>query len=436
MKQVLIISPYFPPSNAADMQRIRMSLPFYKQNGWEATLVSVKQKHSEIVKDENLLLSIPDYIKQVEVDAFSKKITKYFGLGSIALRSLYFYKKQVNYLLRQNKYDLIFFSTTQFPVCILGAYWKKKFKVPYVIDMQDPWHSDYYQDKPKAERPKKYWFSYHLNKLLEPIAMKQVDGLMSVSQAYLNTLAERYPRLKAIPQQVITFGAFQLDFELLAKYSAQIANEIKLDQQKINIAYVGRGGYDLVKAVHQLCAIIKKGLSQTPDLYKRIHIYFIGTSYAPNGKGIKTILPTIDKQIQAHFTEVTDRIGFYESLKQLKIADGLLILGSNDRTYTASKLYPYILAKKPLLAILHQESSAMKILQDCKAGYFINLDQDLMYSFSIFTSYLQDIISSVSPKTDWEAFEPYTALSMTEKQVDLFNQVADNFSKYKSKLQQ
>jgi hypothetical protein len=78
----------------------------------------------------------------------------------------------------------------------LGAYWKKKHGIPYVIDMQDPWHSDYYKNKPKAERPKKYWISYRLNKYFEPIAMKNVDGLISVSKAYIDTLKQRYPQLQ------------------------------------------------------------------------------------------------------------------------------------------------------------------------------------------------------------------------------------------------
>ncbi|MBC7913703.1 MAG: hypothetical protein H7Y07_06230, partial [Pyrinomonadaceae bacterium] len=141
VKRVLIISPYFPPSNAADMQRIRMSLPYFKDFGWDAEVVSIDPKHSDKVKDDYLLESIPDDIPVHMVQAFSKKWTSKFGLGSIALRSLWFYRQKVNGLLKQKQYDLIYFSTTQFPVCILGAYWKNRFGIPYVIDLQDPWHS-------------------------------------------------------------------------------------------------------------------------------------------------------------------------------------------------------------------------------------------------------------------------------------------------------
>ncbi|RZL43439.1 MAG: hypothetical protein EOP00_22565, partial [Pedobacter sp.] len=133
MKNVLIISPYFAPSNTADMQRIRMSLPYFAENGWDAEIVTVNEKHSDLSKDDLLLENIPDNIVIHKVDAFSKKFTSKFGLGSLGLRSIYFYKKKVSNLLKAKKYDLIYFSTTEFSVTILGSFWKNKYKVPYVI---------------------------------------------------------------------------------------------------------------------------------------------------------------------------------------------------------------------------------------------------------------------------------------------------------------
>src|SRR3954462_863729 len=139
------------------MQRIRMSLPYFTKFGWEAEVVTVKTEHSDVVFDPFLELSVPINIVVHRIAALPKKWTSKLGLGSIALRSLPFYQIEVNRILRHKPFDLIYFSTTQFPVCILGNYWKKKFNTPYVIDVQDPWHSEYYQDKPKQERPAKHW---------------------------------------------------------------------------------------------------------------------------------------------------------------------------------------------------------------------------------------------------------------------------------------
>ncbi|WP_316824783.1 hypothetical protein [Pedobacter miscanthi] len=424
MKKVLIISPYFPPSNAADMQRVRMSLPYFKEYGWEPELVVAEEIYSDMIKDSLLLDSIPKDIQVHQVKAFSKKWTSKFGLGSIALRSLFFYRKKVNELLRDKHFDLIYFSTTQFPVCILGPFWKKKFGIPYVIDIQDQWHSEYYQDKPKSERPKKYWFSYRLNKYLEPIAMRNVDGLISVSEAYINTLKTRYPKLVNKPCSTITFGAHQLDFNIAKQNSSLSESVYNRDNGKINLVYIGRGGFDMQQSVSLLLKVFKKGIDQNADGFKNIHFHFIGTSYAPKGSGIPTLMPIAKNLgLTDYVTEYTDRIGYYQSIDHLLHADGLIVLGSNDPDYTASKLYPYILAKKNLLAILHLKSSAAQILEECNAGLLIPLDSDADRAFDALKSYLNKVKLKVTPSTKWQEFEKYRSDYLTKKQVNLFNSI-------------
>jgi hypothetical protein len=405
------------------MQRVRMSLPYFKMLGWEPEVIMVDEKHFDVVKDDLLLESIPSDITIHKVGAFAKKWTSKFGLGSLALRSLWFFRKKGNHLLKNNRFDLVYFSTTEFPVCILGAYWKRKYSIPYVIDMQDPWHTDHYKNKPKAERPKKYWFSYRLHKYLEPKSMKKADGLISVSDSYIQTLQERYPKLKTKPAEVITFGAFDIDFKIAQAHNEQLLLTYR-PEKKINLVYIGRGGFDMKLALTTLFEAFKQTLATHPILFKNVHLHFIGTSYAPKGRGIPTISP-IAKEVgvDAQVTEHTDRIGFYESIKNLQSADGLVIIGSNHAAYTASKLYPYIMAKKPLLAVMHPESSVVKILDDCNAGFFIPIDKSLDAAAQILVDYLIAVKQRKIPETNWKEFEQYTAFYMTKRQVELFNRV-------------
>src|SRR4029453_1035897 len=103
-------------------------------------------------------------------------------------------------IIRQYQVDLVYFSTTAFVSMALGRVWKKQTGVPFVLDMQDPWLSDYYNDKPRNQRPPKYWFSRRLHRALEPWTMKRVDGLVAVSADYIETLEMRYPWLKEKPR--------------------------------------------------------------------------------------------------------------------------------------------------------------------------------------------------------------------------------------------
>ncbi len=408
------------------MQRIRMSLPYFNQFGWEAEVVTVDQFYSDLQKDHLLLQTIPADIKIYTVSALNKKWTSKLGFGNLAFRSYWFYRKKVNELLKDKKFDLIYFSTTQFPLCVLGAYWKKRFKIPYVIDMQDPWHTDYYLDKPKHQQPSKYWFSYRLNKFLEPIAIKNAAGLISVSENYITDLKNRYPEIKNIPSATITFGSFEPDMKIAEENKSSFTN--LLGQGFKNIVYIGRGGFDMHKAIKPIFQAFKQGLTEQPDLFGRLKFYFIGTSYAPQGEETATILP-LAKQfgIENNVIEMPGRISYFHTLVTLQQADALFIPGSDDPKYTASKIYPYLLVKKPLLAIFNSKSPAMPVLYECGVRYAYSYDTTPGIDNHIL-GFLREIVNGTvnTPDYNKEFIKKYSAPNMTKKQCSLFNLVVDN----------
>lgn len=405
------------------MQRIRMSLPYFNEFGWDAELVIVDPQYSELPKDDLLLKSIPSGIKIHQVKAFDKKWTSKLGLGSLGLRSLWPYRKQVSKLLKQSHFDLVYFSTTQFPVCALGAYWKKRYNVPYVIDMQDPWYTgNYYQDKPQNERPPKYRLMYGMHQYFERIAMNQVDGLISVSEGYIKDLRQAYPRLNNIPSATITFGAFEPDLQIATENNQTF--KPLLNKDSINIVYIGRGGMDMRHAVSTLFNTLQQGLKNDPEQFKKIRLYFIGTSYAPTGQGKPSILPLAKEfGIDELVTELTERISYYHTLITLQQADVLFIPGSDDPKYTASKIYPYILAQKPLLAIFSKNSPAISILKEYGTEYALSYDSPDV------TKKVEDFLNKAlnnnlsQPAYDQATIKKYSALNITKLQCVLFNQV-------------
>ncbi|WP_243770691.1 MULTISPECIES: glycosyltransferase [Mucilaginibacter] len=420
-KKLLIISPYFPPVNAADMQRVRMSLPYFAACGWDAEVVTIDAQYADLAKDELLLQSLPPGIKVHKVKALSKALTSKVGLGSIAIRSLWYYRKTVNCLLKDNKFDLIYFSTTQFPVCTLGAYWKKRFGVPYVIDMQDPWHSDYYINKPKSDRPPKYWFAYRLNEYLEPIAIKNASGIISVSAGYIDQLKLRYPVIQKVPTATITFGAFEPDLQIAKTNQKNFAG--LLHDGFINVVYIGRGGKDLHKAISPVFDALRTGLNTNKERFDKIKLYFIGTSYAPSGQGIATILPLAKQyDMEEHLVEITDRISYYQALLTLQQADALFIPGSDDPKYTASKIFPYLLTKRPVLAVFNAASSAIPIMQQYGVEHVYNYDDVTSENLFIF---FKQLIKGNFQTVEYnaEAIEKYSAHEMTLAQCRLFDKI-------------
>ena len=427
-KRILIISPHFPPINAPDMQRVRMSLPYYKELGWEVEIICVDEQYVEGYRDDILLETVPADIIVHKVKAWPVSLTRKLGLGSLSMRSFFQYRKKGNALLSSGKFDLVFFSTTAFHVMALGPYWKKKYKVPFVLDMQDPWRNDFYLDKPKHERPPKFFISYNIDKYLEARTVPFADAIISVSKAYCDTFKIRYKNFKDSTCTVIPFGALSQDFIIMEQHRVK-AEKIQFDEQKINVVYVGRGGHDMKFALQLFFKTLAIGLKQRNDLFKNIHCWFVGTSYAIEGKGTKTIEPIAESEnVKEFVTEITDRIPYFETLALLKKATILFIPGSTDTGYTASKIYPYILAKKPLLACFHKDSSVVDILHQSKVGQLVTFENEDVSTGTLVKEMYEKLCYLLVHKDDQHqydltGFSPYTAEEMTRKLVAVFNDV-------------
>ena len=374
--RVLIISPHFPPINAADHQRIRMSLPYFQQFGWEPTVLTVDPHYISGVYDPLLTETVPKETKIISTPALPIQLTQRFGLGTLGWRALPYFAKAGDRLLSAHRFDLIYFSTTAFPILSLAASWHKKFHIPYVIDFQDPWLSDYHQKagtSPPGGRLK-YSLNQWFARIQEPKALRRVSHIISVSPKYLQVLCDRYPWLNPEQCSELPFGAPQADFDLLSSLGVKQQVFDPTDGFR-HWVYIGRGGADMSAALKLLFSSIRELRQKSAELWQPTKLHFIGTSYAPADKAIETILPIAQEFGLADIVEErTQRIPYFEAIKALIDSNAILLIGSDDPSYTASKLYPCILAQKPILAIFHQQSSVVDILRQCNAGKAVTFD--------------------------------------------------------------
>ncbi|MBD2493041.1 glycosyltransferase [Nostoc sp. FACHB-280] len=428
--KVLIVSPHFPPINAADHQRIRMSLPYMEEFGWEAHVLTVRPDCVFGVNEPLLEKTVPQKIPVTRTGALSIEKTRRLGMSSLGWRSFPQLLAVGNRLLREQKFDLVYFSTTIFDAMVLGAIWYRRFGIPYVLDFQDPWLSDYYQNSKTARPPGgrlKYGFSQLQAKLLEPIGVSAASHIISVSPAYPKILQQRYSHLRPEQFTVLPFGAPEQDFASLPALDVQ-QSIFNPDDGKRHWVYVGRGGDDMALALRSLFLGIKCDRLKNPQVWDSIRLHFIGTSYAPKEHAIKTAEPIAQELgIADLVTEHPVRIPYFEAIKVLTDSSAILLIGSNDSTYTASKLYPCILARKPILAVFHQQSSVVEILRQSQAGEAITFNsnsqpEDLLGEVTTALQKLLSLPHGYIPETNWSAFKPYTAREMTRKQCEIFDQ--------------
>lgn len=411
------------------MHRVRQSLPYYAGAGWQSTVATVDPRFVETGQDVLLAQSIPENIRIIRVNAFDHRWTRKFGLGSLALRSLWFYWKKVNHILRREHFDLIFFSTTQFPLLVLGNYWKKRFGIPYVIDMQDPWYNDYYENHPWVKRPPKYWFASKLNKYLEPIAMRGVGGIIAVSDAYHKTLRERYPNIPVENCRTISFGAAEGDYSIALESSVQ-QHIFTPSPGRVNIVYAGIATSSMRQSLQILMESIKVGLNRWPEVFGAVRLHFVGTTYAPDGKAESAVIPPAQAAgVSDYLQEHPSRLPYFQTLRLLTDADILLMLGTDDPNYTASKLYPYVLAKKPLLAIFHEKSSIVQAIKEMNAGHCIpfGMPGNETSLAEQTAGVLYDWITRLpfTPDIRREFLEPHLAAAKALDQVRVFNRIVE-----------
>lgn len=113
----------------------------------------------------------------------------------------------------------------------------------------------------------------------------------------------------------------------------------------------------------------RRFLDRQPARRDRVVLHFIGTSYAPPGQGVPSIRPVADALgVGPWVEERVERIAYYAALRCLLEARGILLLGSDDAGYSASKIHPCLLAGRPLLALTQAESPATALVEQVAPG--------------------------------------------------------------------
>ena len=186
---------------------------------------------------------------------------------------------------------------------------------------------------------------------------------------------------------------------------------------------VGRGGHDVRTAARILFrALHRAGAAAAARLH------FVGTDYAPAGTGRKTIHPVaIEEGLGEAVSEATDRVPYLHGLRLMCDADFLVVLGSDDPSYSPSKVYPSLLSGRPILSVLHEHSPVVDLMRRAGRGPVITFRSEadvadaarlLATEFPVFVATLSSI--GDLPESLVRGFD---AREMTRWQCDLFARV-------------
>jgi hypothetical protein len=303
-----------------------------------------------------------------------------------------------------------------------------RFGIPYVIDYIDPWVIEYYWKLPKEQRPPKWAISYAMSRILEPFALKKVSHVTGVARGYMDGVVKSYDWIGEDDITGIPYGGEPADFEYLRLHPR--TNPIfNREDGYLHLSYVGRGGPDMLPTLRALFEAVKLGLHRSPEVFTRLRMHFVGTTYAPDGERQYQVLPMVKEfGLEEYVDEHPARVPYLDALQLLLDSHGLLAIGSEEPYYTASKIFPNILANRPLLAIFHEESTVVDMVRQTGAGDVVtfNTQSPPVTRVEDIYKHLQKVLllpSGYRPPTQWDAFEPYTTRSMAKQLAAVFDGV-------------
>jgi hypothetical protein len=424
LKKVLIIYPHFPPSNLVGVHRTRLFAQHLPSFGWEPIILTVHEKFYEEKLDYNLVKLLPVDLRIEKVNAF--KITKPRIVGDIGLRAFFQLYKKAKEIIKEENIDFLYISIASFYCSLLGRWLNNSTGIKYGIDYQDPWVHFF----PGSEKIfSKHWFSTKLASFLEPIAVKNASLITGIDEAYYKPVFERNAHLKKIISGSIPMGGEKRDHEISEKY--EIENYLfKKKENKLQFIYAGV----MWSKAYQTLDKVFQAISISRSEFSNVEFHFIGTGSQLNVNKEFSINKMASKYelLNDIVFEYPQRIPYLDVLAHLNIADAVFIFGSTEPHYTPSKVYQAILSTKPIFSVLHENSSAVKIIKDSNAGCVLTFNgeddlhkilNDFTIHFKIFKEFKNSFIKEQIKQS---IFKEYSAYEVTKKLALLLNNVIIN----------
>ncbi|MDT0607402.1 glycosyltransferase family 4 protein [Croceitalea rosinachiae] len=379
MRKVLIVCYYWPPAGGPGVQRWLKFVKYLPEFDIEP-IVFVPENPNYPILDKSLEEEISGHIRVIKqrifepyglASFFSRKKTKRISSGiiqkhqkqSLLERGLlwirgnffipdarkYWVKPSVNAiskLVTEEKIQTIITTGPPHSVHLIGLQLKVKFDLQWIADFRDPWTSIGYHKKLKLTKA-----SRQKHKFLEKQVLNSADQVVVTS----NTTRTEFEKLTSKPVEVITNG-FDGD-----KIST------KLDE-KFTISHIGSLLTDRNPTV--LWQVLQELCDENSDFKKKLAIQLIGVV----GDGVKESLTK--HQLANHFTDL-GYVSHSEILTFQAKSQVLLLLeidSEETKGIIPGKLFEYLNARRPILALGPKNWEASSMVDKTKSGSTFTMD--------------------------------------------------------------
>ena len=365
MRTVLIVSPHFPPATLASVHRARHLAKHLPTFGWRPIVVRVAPENYVERLDPGLAELVPANVEQIHCDAAPAAATVRFCFSDIGLRAYPQLVAAVRRTVRSERPSAVMITGSPYYPMLMARSVARGDGVPILLDFQDPWVSVHGATVPHWS---KEGLSHRLGVLLEPRALRHAAWITSVSDTQNDEMVARYPWLDRNRMSAIPIGGDPEDFDAL-RSKAELASEDRGATARITFSYVGTFLPHAEPVLRRLFRGFRVLRSRHPALAEKIRFNFVGSSNQTALEAAPVVSPVaVQEGVADALGEMPYRVPFLDALSILATSHALLLIGSDEPHYTASKIYPAMMSKTPYLSLFHARSSAHEILAAAGGG--------------------------------------------------------------------
>ena len=432
MKQILIIAYYFPPSGGSGVQRVLKFAKYLPENGWQPTILTVDPAYAAYPDyDESLVEDVPKDIRVVRTrswDPYSfyaklqgRRKQDMIGTGFVRepankgqisrlamwLRAnLFLPDARVGWvpfatpaagrLIRKERYHALLTSGPPHSVHLVGRRLRRRFGIPWVVDMRDPWTDQW----PNMVMPQT-GLARRLDAMFERSVLKEADAVVSVSDGVgkgLQTKAsiQRY--------QTITNGFDSADIPPIT--------EMRGDDAPFTLTYVGTlyGPRHVPALVQALANVVRE---------RRFRVQFVG-------RVDEVVVQAYREAGLGEILQVVPYVPHAEAIGYMRAANVLLVIidrVAHNRGIAPAKMYEYLALGKPILCIGPTNGDPATILSKTRGGVVIDYD-DVDGIQDFLTMHADGVSRGEAPESpDHEAIQAYDRRFLTRRLASLLDRI-------------
>ncbi|GAA4898730.1 glycosyltransferase family 4 protein [Flaviramulus aquimarinus] len=382
LKNVLIITYYWPPAGGPGVQRW-LKFVKYLPDFNITPIVYVPEKPNYPLIDKSLVSEVSNGITILKhpinepykwAGLFSKKTSKTISKGIIAdnkqqsfiekimlfVRGNFFVpdarvgwvKPSVNYLseyIQKENIETIITTGPPHSLHLIGLKLKEKLGVKWLADFRDPWTTIGYHKQLKLTASSKA-----KHESLEKQVLNAADQIIVTSF----TTKNEFQQLTKRPITVITNG-----------YDNESSEVFKLDS-KFTLSHIGsllskRNPEILWKALSNL-------VNENADFSKDFQLNFIG-SVSEN------VMASVEKNNLSDYINNIGYVSHKEAIDFQKKSQILLLIEINSKDTKCiipGKLFEYMISNRPIVAIGPKGADVEKIIKETNTGSYFNYDDN------------------------------------------------------------